>query len=866
MGGIFGGHKKDDKPEYTGLQIQTSSAQMPIPVVWGTSKLAHNVLFYSNFQAHKSKGTKGSKGGIGGGGSKDQPTMYTYTADLALGLCEGPIHGVGFVWDDRDLSSPFALDFFVLPGTYPNATDWTYFSVFYPSYPLNFPGTAVAVGASVSLGTAASIGNIQWEIYGKYAATGCNGVDADPSMVILDFLTSPQYGAGFPASLIDTTTLFGGASSVQAYCNAVGLSFSPALVSQEQASSILTRWMQILNCSAVWSGGVLRFVPYGDTSILGGTVKTTTVPLTIPPVEAFGWQIMGGTGLQTNPDGAGFTWITLTPPGGNLVVVSIQYESVFNQAFMIDAGAMGPYLVYGGDAGYYYYVGNNIFFSKADANNAIIITYTYTTSDTFVPNLTPVYSLTDADFVDDGGEDVDPITVSRVDPFTLHTILRLECTSRSNRYSPVPIEARDQSQIEIYGPRVDSGISAHEVCDELNVGPIVAQLILNRQLYIRTTFKFKLPWQFCLLDPMDIVAVTDPVLGLYAYPVRITSIEEDEKGLLSVTAEELSVGISSTPLYNTATITTPPVNRNVVVGDVNPPLIYEPPMSYSSGVSELLLGASASLPSGAADPNWGGAYVWASLDGNSYAQIGAITAATCQGFMTDSVPALVGWDTSSVLSVDVTESGVVLATMTQAAAQQGVTLCLVDAELLAYATANLTAPNKYDLTGLQRGLYGTTPTSHATGAPFAYLGTVSTLLTSPLSSGWIGVNIWLKFQSFNTFGNSVQDLSQCLPYIFNGSTPGVAHPIMVQLQSGVPTDLGPVDGTVTIGDDFGLVSQPAEFIIDLGTLIIGNPIATALLAGSPVDLGLVTSAVTVYDDFGSVANTVYQTIILGTVP
>ena len=88
---------------------------------------------------------------------------------------------------------------------------------------------------------------------------------------INDFLTNPQYGAGFSAASIDATTLFGsgGDASLQTYCKAMGIAFSPCLTDQEQGSSILTRWLQILNCAAVWSGGMLKFIPYGDAAITG---------------------------------------------------------------------------------------------------------------------------------------------------------------------------------------------------------------------------------------------------------------------------------------------------------------------------------------------------------------------------------------------------------------------------------------------------------------------------------------------------------------------------------------------------------------------------------------------------------------------
>ena len=90
---------------------------------------------------------------------------------------------------------------------------------------------------------------------------------------------------------------------------------------------------------------------------------------------------------------------------------------------------------------------------------------------------------------------------------------------------------------------------AHEICDEIVIGPIVAQTILQRQLYVRAHFTFKLSWEYGLLDPMDVVTITDANLGLANYPVRIVSIEEDDKGLLTITAEELTAGVSTPVLY-----------------------------------------------------------------------------------------------------------------------------------------------------------------------------------------------------------------------------------------------------------------------------------------------------------------------------
>src|SRR6185436_13861080 len=50
---------------------------------------------------------------------------------------------------------------------------------------------------------------------------------------------------------------------------------------------------------------------------------------------------------------------------------------------------------------------------------------------------------------------------------------------------------------------------------------------------------------------------------------------------------------------------------------------------------------------------------------------------------------------------------------TQADADNLVTLCYVDDELVSYRTATLTAAYKYDLTYLRRGIYGTVINAHS---------------------------------------------------------------------------------------------------------------------------------------------------------
>ncbi len=792
MSAIFGGPKASLKPDYTGLQLQTATATLPIPILWGQSKLAPNVVFYANFRTQNVK-----SGGKGGLFSPSAPAGYNYSADVILALCEGPVSNIGYVWRGQSTYTLSSLGLTLFDGTTPQAT-WSYLAATYPNEALAYQGTAFVCAANYQLGGAASIGNHNFEIVGILAGTGVNGVDADPAQVIYDFLTNAQYGAGFDPAAINLTTLYGsgGDASLQTYCRAMGIAFSPLLSSPEQGSSALSRWLQILNCAAVWSGGQLKFIPYGDQAISAGNgLKTFTAPIPIPA------QLSNGTYPAPS--------LVVSTPGNFVADGGVVYA--FTGAALAYVGASAP-----GAIGQYGITPPGTYvFHRGDRGSPVNITATLANPVAYAPNLAPVYALNDLDFVDVRGNK-DPVQASRADPFSLPTILRVECLSRHNQYGTTPVEARDQSQIELYGRRAASSVQAHEICDELTVAPIVAQTLLQRQLYVRTKFAFKLSWEYCLLDPMDIVTITDANLGLANYPVRIVSIEEDEKGILTVAAEELVFGVS-TPGANPSNgaVSFQP-NQGAAANSVNAPLIYEPPPALTNNVAQVWVGASGGA-GGVVDPNWGGALVWASVDNATYSQIGTITQPLRQGVLTAPLASATGWDTADTLAVNLAESGAVLSGASAASAQAGATLSLVDGELLAYENATLTGAYAYNLSGLQRALGGSAPAAHASGAPFARLDGAVVQYTLPAS--WIGVPLYFKFQSFNVFGAGVQDLSTCAVYNYTPTGAGALGPVTQALLVGTSLDFGSVVAPVSEADDFGasVAAAPVAFI-DLGAV------------------------------------------------
>ena len=778
-------------PDYTGLQIQTAVNALAVPIVWGESKLAPNIIWYNNFQTIPvQSGGGGGKGGIFGGGGTT--TSYNYTASVIMALCEGPIAAINQIWRGQSVYTLAGLGLSLFTGTTPQSV-WSYLATAYPSQALAYQGTGYVCAANYSLSDSATLDNHNFEVQAFFYGSGGNGVDADPAKIVNDFLTNAQYGVGFPASSIAATTLFGsgGDASYQTYCAAAGLALSPALTDQEQASSVLGRWLQLTNTAAVWSGGLLKFIPYGDTATAAGTVQNATISVVLPAA---------GTFDTPTPQ------VYVAAPSRFVADLGVKYSVSGISLTPISSGtpSAGHYLV--SPPGTYV-------FSTADENAGVAISYQYSSATSFVPNVTPVYNLTDDDFKAEGNED--PLQVTRSDPYQAYNVWRLEIAERVNAYNLTTVESRDQNAIELFGMRIAPTVTAHEICDPA-VALIAGQLMVQRAVYIRNTYKFRLSWEYCLLDPMDLVTVSDSVLGLSNAPIRITEIEEDESGFLQVTAEEFPLGAATATLYATQAVSNNPINRNVVPDSVNPPIIFEPPGALVGATAQVWIAASGGA-GGIADPNWGGAFVWLSLDGSSYSQIGTIVSPSRQGVLTAALPAFSATnpDTADTLAVNLAESGGVLSGGTALDAQLTNTLSIVDGELVSYETATLIAANQYALTTIYRGLYGTAAAAHAIGAPFARLD--NAIFEYDLPAQYVGQTLYFKLQSFNVFGGGVQELSACAVYTYTPTGVAIDHPAARALLVNTSMDFGPVTATAATADDFGTPpSLAVELDVDLG--------------------------------------------------
>lgn len=382
-------------------------------------------------------------------------------------------------------------------------------------------------------------------------------------------------------------------------------------------------------------------------------------------------------------------------------------------------------------------------------------------------------SLTDDDFLP-YGQGEDPVQLDRTRPSDVYNQVTLEYLDRNVEYAPVPMPWQDDAAVSMYGPNPESTTTAHCFA-QASSAQMAARMRIARLANGANTYKFKTDYRFIWLNPMDIIDITDEALGAVGLWLRIKSIEE-QSGALEFTCEEAIFGATAA--------TTSPVqgsggfspNLNAAAPSATATIVFEPPDALANGL-EMRLGVCGPAA------EWGGCDVYLSTGGD-FVIVGTIYGGSTMGVLSAALPAIAPAptgqtiDQADALSVDLTQSDGALISATQQDALALNTLCYIaDAggELLAFETATLTAPEKYNLTYLVRGAYTTASPAHAAGAQFVKVD--ASLLRIPYTADRVGQTVQIKLCSFNQYGLGKQTLDQVQPFAYTIQGTALTSPL-----------------------------------------------------------------------------------------
>jgi Putative phage tail protein len=731
------------------LTLQSSCYGACIPWAFGLCQVPGNLVWYDGFTAVAHTTTQGGKGGV-----KQKTTTYTYAADVLMDLCTGPITSITQVWKGKSVYSGGATGSQIVTV----GENDTLASSGAMTYNVGHASAYVSMG-NISFSYIANDGN---------TVTGTMRQGQDYTVAGQGNIT--VVNPVFHGACVTVYYQYRGSALATTALDDLGLTFIPGTIGQPAWSGLAAYG----NASIGYSGQCQVAATQYD---LGDQAQVDNHVFEVVGPYAYH---LGSSTPDIDPNCFFHEFLTNTRQGVNWPPQMIDTNSNWSDYCVANNLLISPCLKEQQNAG-------DVLTLLAQLTNSEIvwsggrlkmITYGDTANSglgrTFTPDTTPIFDLDDDYFVAGGGGNNRPIGFELIPPAQRYNDVKVEYLDRDQQYAVAIAEAKDLSDIQANGLNTKEVIQAHGICQG-GIARHVAQFIMQRSLHVLASYQFTLPPHYAILEPMDLVTLTDAELGLDKWPVRIKQITEQPNGELMILAEDYPAGVCSAALYSHQALGGYINNYAVAPGNIRTPHIWEvPPNQLPGGVAMELFVAAR----GENLASWGGCEVWVSMDGNNYENFGRMDGATRYGFLRSSV--------AGSLDFNFATPGSNWQTTSANAAQTLQTLCWIGGntpEYIAYQNATLTGAEAYTLDGLVRGVYNTPVSAH--GADDVIIRVDDAVMRSgPLDSSIIGQTLHFKFTSFNIYGQQMQSLADVNSYTYgvqgngggSGGTGIVANP------------------------------------------------------------------------------------------
>ena len=741
-----GGTISTSETRIEALNLQSSAYGVTMAVFYGVCKGSGNLAWYDGFKAiaHTTTQSAGGKGG----GVKTQNTTYTYSASVLLGLGEGPVLGVPRIWRGKKLYTG----------------GWDPSQILRTSELYTPPGSGTMAYGLLHSSTFAAMISVRVSGRGAWLIEGIDYTAASTGVVTV--LNDAYRGV----TLTIIYQYFSGTTTNTAL-QQLGMSFNTGFISQPTWSYLTSNYA----AQALGYSGLANVT--GQDYDLGTGAQVENHLFEVQGRYAYA---LGASTPDVDPSAVVLDLLTNNRFGAGVPASRLDGFNDWSD-YCVAAGLLvSPALTEQMAA-------SEMLRSAAELTNSAVVWSAGTLrvipyadapqtghGRTYTPNVTPVYDLTDDDFLNLE----EPVKVTRGAVSDAYNHIRVEFLNRDNQYNPEIAEAKDQAHIETYGLRTKPVIQAHWICDP-GVARNIVQLILQRSVYVRNTYAFRLPWTKALLEPMDLVTLTDSGLSMSKLPVRLIQADESDDGEIECAAEDFPLGVATAALYPNQAGLGYQADYNASPGSVDAPVFFEAPVERTANGLEVYAAVKGSAAL------WGGCRAWVSLDGTNYKQVATLYGGARYGRLTGPIA-------SGTLPVS-TSGQLISGSAADAAALN--TLCYIGGsspEYFAYQGATLTGPGAYNLTSLLRGAFGTSQApAHATNDPFVRVDE-AIAKSGDLDLTYIGKTIQFKFTSFNVYGAAEESLAAVPAYAYTITG------VMAKLPPSAPT------GLTAVPEPFGI--------------------------------------------------------------
>ena len=579
----------------------------------------------------------------GAGQFTQSGTVFSFSAADA-----GKVMTITYVYSIPDSNSngqpqqKLSLTLFL--GSRPQ-TPWSYLTSAHPGQDLGYNGIAYVAASAMDLGESGTLPNLSFEVLSGITF-GAGIADAEPSVIIADLLANQFYGLAGAVTPGDLT-------QYRNFCTANGLFLSPVLDAQKDASAWIQEILDVTNAAAVWSEGVLKIIPYGDTTQVGN--GATFIPNTSPIYDLTTSDLL--------------TPVVIKRPSVADVMNSVSIE------FANRANDYNPDVAEDKDEAMIALYG----LRKASPVQAHSITTTNVAK--FAANLLRKRSVEiRATYSFSLGWQF-----NLLEPMDLVTLTIPELGYNKKPVRITAMREDDSGKLEVdcedfpwgtaaptlYSHQAGSGFITQANSDP---GAVSTPIIFEANDRLSLTGNYEV-WLGVCGPTVAITGVSYPTPPpVPPSPIQITANNHGYKTGQKITITGVG-GITAANGNWTVTVIDP--NTFTLNGSIGSG-------TYTSGGV-------------AVNQDWGGCHVWISPDNQNYIQVGAMYGPSRMGVLTAQLVSSADPDTTHTLAVDVTQSTGTLNSGTQSDCDNFRTLCYVDGELISFEDATLTGSFKYDL-------------------------------------------------------------------------------------------------------------------------------------------------------------------------